>query len=295
MSAKFQKVLITGAHGQLAGALIQSAPVETHCVGLSRIELDIANEERVQAALTRHQPDCVINGAAYNLVDKAESTGMEDAIRINVRGVGCLARACRDRDIPLVHFSTDYVFDGQQHIPYTEAAATRPLGVYGTSKLAGENLALVSNPRNFAIRVCRLFGPAFGEVAGSAQKPAGNFPLLMLRLGHERDVVRVVSDQIGAPSYTPDLARGVWQLLERSEGGLYQLSNAGEVAFDEYTRAIFKLAGLNCQVESVTSEDYGAPSRRPLYSTLDNTKAHAAGVTPLRHWHNALREFIGQQ
>lgn len=292
MSVKFHKVLVTGAHGQLAHALIQAAPQDTQCIGLSRVELDIANEERVQAALTRYQPNCVINGAAYNLVDKAETTGLEDAIRVNGRGVGCLARACRDMDIPLVHFSTDFVFEGQKNTPYSETDATRPLNFYGASKLAGENLALIGSPRNFAIRVCRLFGPTGDEVAGSSQKPAGNFPLLMLRLGRERDALRVVSDQVGTPSYTPDLARGVWQLLERGEGGLYHLSNAGEVAFDEYTRAIFKLAGLSCQVESVTSDEYDAPALRPLYSTLDNAKAHTAGVTPLRHWHDALAEFI---
>lgn len=294
MNGKFRKVLITGANGQLAQALIHAAPTTTECIGLARAELDIADESGVQAAITRHQPDCVINGAAYNLVDKAEAEGMETALRINALGVARLAKACRDVDIPLVHFSTDYVFDGEKRTPYTEADAAHPLGVYGASKLAGENMALAASPRHFAIRVCRLFGPVKGDDAGSLQKPAGNFPLLMLRLGRERDSLRVVSDQIGSPSYTPDLARGVWQLINGGEGGLYHLSNAGEVSFADYTRALFKLAGVSCRVESVTTQEYGAAARRPLYSTLDNAKAHAVGVPPLRHWQDALAEFVQQ-
>ncbi|MBV9867579.1 MAG: dTDP-4-dehydrorhamnose reductase [Abitibacteriaceae bacterium] len=294
MNSKFGKVLITGASGQLAQALMHSAPAGTECVGLSRAELDIADEAGVQAAITSLQPDCVINGAAYNLVDKAEGAGMEAALRINALGVARLAKACRDADIPLVHFSTDFVFDGEKRTPYTEADATHPLSVYGASKLAGENIALAASPLHFAIRVCRLFGPIVGETTGSLQKPAGNFPLLMLRLGQERESLKIVSDQIGSPSYTPDLARGIWQLITRGEGGLYQLSNAGEVSFDEYARAVFKLAGINCRVESVTTQEYGAPAHRPLYSTLNNAKAHATGVTALRHWHDALTEFVQQ-
>jgi len=248
----------------------------------------------VRHALNRLRPDTVINGAAYNLVDKAESTGMRDALHINALGVAVLARACREADVPLVHFSTDFVFDGEQRTPYRETAATRPLGVYAASKLAGEHLALAASPHNFVVRVCRLFGPQLGGVDGSRQRPVGNFPFLMLRLAAERGSVRVVNDQIGAPSYTPDLAQSIWQLLSGAEGGLYHLSNASEVAFDEYAREIFRLAGVVCEVQAVSSEEYGAPARRPLYSTLSNEKAHAAGVTPLRHWRDALAEFIAQ-
>jgi dTDP-4-dehydrorhamnose reductase len=114
----------------------------------------------------------------------------------------------------------------------------------------------------------------------------------MLRLSRERGKVRVVNDQIGCPSYTPDLAHAVWQLLEKSDGGLFQLCNAGEVAFDEYARAVFEIAGVACEVESVTSAGYGAAARRPEYSVLDNTKAHNVGVSPLRHWKEALREYL---
>lgn len=288
------RVLVAGANGQLARALMVAAPQGAECLAIARSELDITDYTAVEAAIARLRPDALFNGAAYNLVDDAEIHGARDALEINALGVACLSRACRAADIPLVHFSTDFVFDGNKRTPYLEDDATRPLSVYGASKLAGENIALAASPRNLAIRVCRLFGPAAADGAGSSRKPSGNFPLLMMRLGCERESVRVVNDQVGTPTYTSDLAPCVWKLVERSEGGLFQLSNAGEVSFADYARSIFRLAGIQCEVIGVSSEEYGAPARRPKYSTMSNDKAHAAGVRPLRHWHDALAEFIQQ-
>jgi dTDP-4-dehydrorhamnose reductase len=291
-ASRFQKILVAGASGQLAQALIATAPPDVEIVALTRADLNVTDEDAVFAAIEKHQPDLVFNGAAYNLVDKAESDGARAAIEINALGVANLARACREAGSTLVHFSTDFVFDGAKKTPYRETDATHPLGIYAASKLAGENITLASSPRNFAIRVCRLFGPTAIDGAASSKKPAGNFPLLMLKLARERGKVRVVNDQIGTPSYTPDLARGVWQLIENAGGGLFHLSNAGEVSFADYARAIFEMAHVECEVEGISSEEYGAPARRPEYSTLDNSKAHAAGVLPLRHWREALREFL---
>lgn len=284
------KVLVTGANGQLARALIQFAPEQTECIGVTRHDLDIADDCAVWETLEAQKPDMVFNGAAYNLVDKAESDGQEDALRVNALGPARLAKACREMDIPLVHFSTDFVFDGHKTEPYQETDAARPLGVYGASKLAGENIVLAASPKHFAIRVCRLYGPIPADSA--TQKPAGNFPLLMLKLAGERESVRVVNDQVGTPTYTPDLARAVWQLVQKTDGGLFHLSNAGEVAFDEYARAVFEIAGASCRVDGVTSEEYHAPARRPKYSTMSNQKAHGFGVAPLRHWRAALEEFL---
>ncbi|RYG58342.1 NAD(P)-dependent oxidoreductase, partial [bacterium] len=221
-----RKVLITGARGQLARQLALAAPPATEIVALERADLDICDEVAVRSALETHRPDVVFNPAAYNLVDKAEGEGMRTALEINGLGPAVLAAACREVGAPLVHFSTDFVLDGHNDKPYAEDDKTGPLGVYGASKLCGENVVLAASPRNFAIRVCRLFGP----IEGPTQKPAGNFPLLMLKLARERGKVRVVDDQIGSPSYTPDLARGVWELLEKVEGGLFHLSNAGEIS-----------------------------------------------------------------
>ena len=292
LASRFQKVLIVGANGQLAQAIAHATPENVECVLVTRADLDITDESAVSKIIETVQPDCIFNGAAYNLVDKAETEGARDAIEINTLGVANLARACRDASTPLVHFSTDFVFNGTKSTPYVETDATQPLGIYAASKLAGENIAISTSPQNFVIRVCRLFGPTHTDGAGSSKKPSGNFPLLMLRLAQMRDSVKVVNDQIGTPTYTPDLARAVWQLIEKSDGGLFHLSNDGEVSFADYARAIFEIAGANCEVISVTSAEYGAAARRPEYSTLSNAKAHNVGVEPLRDWKDALREFL---
>ncbi|PQV63992.1 dTDP-4-dehydrorhamnose reductase [Abditibacterium utsteinense] len=291
MPTPISKILITGARGQLARALAHAAPAATEIVALERAHLDICDAAAVKAALETHRPEVVFNGAAYNLVDKAEGDGARTALEINALGPAVLAAACRDMGAKLVHFSTDFVFDGQKKSPYLEADPAQPQGVYGASKLCGENVVLAASPRHLVIRVCRLFGPIDGET----QKPGGNFPLLMIKLGKERESVRVVDDQIGSPSYTPDLARGVWQLLENGASGLFHLSNAGEVSFADYAREIFQIAGVSCAVEAVSTADYGAPAARPLYSTLDNAKAHHNGVAPLRHWREALQEFLQEK
>lgn len=281
------RVLIVGSEGQLARALAASAPDWAVCAGRSRRALDITDAGAIAEALREIQPAWVINGAAYNHVDRAENEGLEDALRVNALGVGRLAQACREAEIPLLHFSTDLVFDGEKRTSYTEDDCARPLGIYGASKLAGEHLVLAAHPRNLVVRVERLFGAETNPA-----KVSGNFPALMLRLARERGQVRVVSDQIGTPTYLPDLAAAVWALMRLSSGGLYQITNAGEVSFAEYAREIFRLAGVDCLVEAVTSEEYGAAARRPLYSVMSSEKAHRVGIAPLRHWAEALAEYL---
>ena len=289
---KFSRALIVGGQGALAQALKNAAPATVECQSATRADLDICDAASVRAYLESSRPEVVFNGAAYNAVDRAQNEGAADAIAINAIGVANLAVACRDLAIPLVHFSSDFVFDGRKTAPYLETDAANPLSIYGASKLCGENIALTTAPRNLAIRVCRLFGPTTEDGSGSARKPGGNFPLLMLRLARERGIVKVVDDQIGSPSYTPDVARAVWQLLQNEARGLFQLSNAGETSFADYAAEIFRIANVNCPVERVSSADYNAPAARPAYSTMSNSKAIAAGITPLRHWRTALQEFL---
>lgn len=288
-----RKVLVLGARGQLAGAIARAAPLSVEVVPLERAELDVCDDASIRAALERHRPDLVWNGAAYNAVDKAQlSEGARDAIQINALAPALLALACRDFETQLVHFSTDFVFDGRKSSPYVEDDATNPLSIYGASKLGGERAVLSASPHHIVVRVERLFGPVVENGSGSAAKPGGNFPLLMLRLGKERGRVRVVDDQIGTPTFTPDLARALWQLVQRSDGGLFQLSNAGETSFADYAERVFGLANVACPVERVSSEEYGAPAARPAYSTMSNGKAHSVGVEPLRAWDAALDEFL---
>ena len=284
------RVLIVGANGQLARSLTLSVPEGSACTGRTRHELDITDPDALARMLDETQPALVFNGAAYNLVDRAENEGMEEALRVNTLGVARLASVCRHAGVRLVHFSTDLVFDGSQHHPYLEEDLPQPLSVYGASKLAGEHLVLAADSQNLVVRVCRLFGSAPPERI--AQKPVGNFPLLMRHLAERQVTVRVVNDQVGSPSYLPDVARGVWELAASRQGGLFHLSNAGAVTFADYAREIFRLLNTSCEVAAVTSAEYGAAARRPLYSVLSNAKAHAAGVTPLRPWQDALREFL---
>jgi len=288
----FTKVLLTGANGQLANSIKSNAPESVEVIALTRQELDICDEPFVAKVLSRFRPDCVINGAAYNLVDKAETDGAADAFAINAIGVAHLARNCKMRDIPLVHFSTDFVFDGQKKSPYIESDCTQPLSVYGASKLAGENIVLSSGDINYVFRVSRLFGPIELHENSSGQKPAGNFPLAMLKLAKTRPQIRVVNDQIGTPSYTPDLAKVLWQLFPKSNGGLFHLTNSGEVAFDEYARTIFHLTKVDCEVIGISSEEYNAPAKRPPYSTLSNAKIHQLGIVLSRSWQDALEEYL---
>lgn len=290
-----KKALILGGHGQLAGAIRRAAPDGVEIVALERAQLDICDDASIRAALEEHRPDLVWNGAAFNAVDKAQSPeGARQAMEINALGPTLLALACRDFDARFVHFSTDFVFDGTKSSPYLESDATNPRSIYGASKLGGENATLAASPEHLAIRVERLFGPLedIATGAGSAAKPGGNFPLLMLRLARERSSVRVVNDQIGTPTYTPDLARAAWQLVERSEGGLFQLTNAGETSFADYAKTIFKMANMSCGVEGISSKEYNAPAPRPLYSSMSGAKAFSLGVEPLRSWDEALREFL---
>ena len=281
------RVLVVGAEGQLARALAASAPDWAVCTGRSRRELDVTDAEATFDAIWEIKPAWVINGTAYNNVDRAEGEEREEAMRVNTMGVSSLALICRKLGISLVHFSTDLVFDGEKRTPYMEDDPANPLSIYGASKLAGEQRVLAAHRRNLVIRVERLFGAETNPA-----KTSGNFPALMLRLARERGQVRVVNDQIGTPTYLPDLAEAVWSLMRLSSGGLYQLANAGEVSFAEYAREIFRLAGVDCPVEAVTSEAYGAAARRPAYSVMSSEKAQRLGVAPLRHWSEALAEFL---
>lgn len=290
-----KKALIVGARGQLAGALRRAAPESVEVVALERVHLDICDEASVRAVLEQHRPNVVWNGAAFNAVDRAQAPeGGRDAMNINALGPTLLALACRDVGARLVHFSTDFVFDGRKSSPYVEDDATNPLSIYGASKLGGERAVLAASPQHLVIRVQRLFGPLDDSDGGSKStaKPGGSFPFLMLRLARERGRVRVVSDQTGTPTYTPDLAKAAWQLIESTEGGLFHLSNSGEVAFADYAEAIFRMADVSCEVERVSSQQYGAPAARPPYSTFSNEKVHALGIEPLRTWEEALREFL---
>lgn len=283
---QLSRVLMTGGDGNLARALANCAHEGSEVLAFTRAQLDITDVAQVSRVLEEIAPSSVFNCAAYNLVDRAELDS-DAAFRTNEHGPSVLSLACARRDIALVHFSTELVFDGANNVPYTENDPANPLSVYGASKLAGEKAVLAASPRNLVIRLGRMFGPNEGET-----RPVGNFPLLMIKLASTIGKVRVVTDQVGSPSYAPDMAAAVWQLASKVDGGLYQLSNSGEVSVEGYARAVLEIMGIDCEVEAIPSAEYGAPAVRPAYSTMSNEKAYRSGVPPLRHWRDALEEFL---
>jgi dTDP-4-dehydrorhamnose reductase len=223
-------------------------------------------------------------------VDRAESEP-EAAFATNVWGVRHLAMICRDLGCVLVHFSSDYVFglDKDRRRPYAETDAPGPINVYGLSKLAGEYLVRSLCPRHFVIRTCGLYG-----VWGSGGK-GGNFVETMLRRAGEGKPLRVVADQVLTPSYTADIAAATASLVQTGRFGLYHVTNAGCCSWYEFARTIFELAQVQADVLPITTQEYGAPARRPGYSVLAMEAYQALGLPPLRPWKEALRAYLEER
>jgi dTDP-4-dehydrorhamnose reductase len=219
-------------------------------------------------------------------VDEAESHAGH-AYTVNALGPRALALSAAAMGAILVHYSTDYVVDGNRATPYREEDAPLPLSAYATSKLAGEHFVRALAPRHYVLRVCGLFG-----LAGRATRH-GNFVETMLRAAEAGKELRVVSDQIVAPTSSSDVARVTLDLLRRhAPYGLYHCTSPGAVSWHDYARAIFDLAGVPVSLRPVSAAEYGAPARRPAYSILDNGKLEAAGVPRPGHWHDRLTEYL---
>jgi dTDP-4-dehydrorhamnose reductase len=235
------------------------------------------------------RPTHVINCAAYNLVDRAEDE-RDRAFALNAEAVGALAETSESLGATLVHFSTDYVFDGAKTTPYTEADAPAPLSVYAASKLAGERLALARCRRAFVIRVCGLYGVGQSATAGRT-----NFVETMLRLARAGQALRVVHDQVLSPSYTLDLAPKVWRIVTRGAPGIYHLSSAGQTSFYDFAREIFRQSGLTPALSPVTAAEYNARAKRPPYSVMARTRLAALGEDDLRPWPEALAAYLRER
>jgi dTDP-4-dehydrorhamnose reductase len=282
------KYAVIGAAGQLGRDLCPRLSGEV--VALSRTDAELNKPELVRSTLSALKADTVINCAAYNFVDKAESEP-EAAFAVNAWGVRDLALICRDLDATLVHFSTDYVFglDSARRTPWLETDAPGPVSVYALSKLAGEYLVRSICPRHFVIRTCGLYG-----VWGSGGK-GGNFVETMLRVAGMGKPLRVVADQVCTPSYAVDVARATAALIQTDRFGLYHLTNADSCTWHQFAAAIFELAGVRADLTPITSEQFGAVARRPTYSVLDNTQLVQSGVAPLRSWREALAVYLDER
>lgn len=271
------KLLITGAQGQLGQAL-QTRFIDHEVVAWGSHDLDISQLEHVRQALNHIRPDMVLNAAAFTQVDHAE-THQEAAYRGNALGPRNLALATHERDIPLVHFSTDYVFDGQQSRPYHEFDRPNPLSVYGQSKLAGEEQVKTGNPRHFIIRTAWLY-----HIIGKS------FPQTILRLARQGPV-RVVSDQFGSPTFAPHLAQAVSQLIETDAFGTYHLAGAGGTSWYDFTKALYQALDIRATVLPITTAEYPLPAPRPLYAVLTSLQDP---LIRLPSWQDGVQEFAAQ-
>ncbi len=275
------RVLVTGAEGQLGSRLVElGARRKTlRIVGLDQTDLDITNPSSIQKALSRHIPDVVVNAAAYTSVDLAESE-QECAFAVNGAGVKHLAEACRQNQGALIHVSTDYVFGEVERVPLCPSELTGPLGVYGASKLEGEEAFLASGVQGTVVRVAWLY-----DARGS------NFLTTMLRLADKHGRLKVVNDQHGVPTSAPALAEALLDLAERGQDmpqGIRHYAHAGHTTWHGFALAIVGHAGLDVPVEAVTSDAFPTAATRPAWSVLDGAPLHQEMGWAFESWQNAL-------
>lgn len=280
------KILVTGACGQLGNEMqLQAASHTEHVwfftdvVASGQVQpLDITDAAAVEAFVQEHQVDIIVNCAAYTAVDRAESDE-ERALLLNATAPGYLATAIEHRGGKLIQISTDYVFDGTAHTPYTEEASTCPASAYGRTKLAGEEAARAANPSAMIIRTAWLYS-TFGN----------NFVKTMLRLGREKSSLGVIFDQIGTPTYARDLAIAIMSAI--SQGivpGIYHFSNEGVTSWYDFTKAIHRMAGITtCQVRPLHTSEYPTPAARPHYSVLDKSKIKQTYAIDIPYWEDSL-------
>jgi dTDP-4-dehydrorhamnose reductase len=279
-------ILVAGAAGQLGVELVKEFTLRGYEVhGLTRAQLDTSDAAAVAACVRGLSPNLVINASAYNLVDHAEHDPSA-ALNGNALAVRHLAAACREHQAKLVHFSTDYVFDGTSARPYGETDVPNPLGAYGISKLAGEHFARTSCPGALVIRTAAVYGPA------GVNTSRGNFVETMLRVAGQGRPLRVVNDQVTSPTYTVALAARTADLVERGASGLVHGGGGTPVSWYDFARLIFAAAGLNPSLTPVPASEYPTPARRPAYSALANGRMEELGVAPMPALPDALADYM---
>jgi dTDP-4-dehydrorhamnose reductase len=272
------RVLVTGANGQLGRELKELLPGEGHeVVALGRKELDISDARAVERALEEHAPGLVVNAAAYTDVDGCE-TERDLAYKVNALGPRNLAQSCERRGCEILHVSTNYVFDGTRDEPYEPFDSPNPLSVYGATKLAGEEYVKHLSTRWYVVRSAGVYGEG------------NNFVRTMLRVGRERDSLKVKDDEYIAPTYARDLAGGIAEVIGSGLYGLYHVTNSGSCSWYEFAREIFDLADVEVAVEPVPGSEYPLPAERPANGILSDL-----GSPRLRHWREALVEYLERE
>lgn len=274
------KILITGSNGMLGHDLREALRDKHELVLTTSKTLDITDKEHTIKFICDIKPDLVINSAAYTDVDGCEENP-ELAFDVNGEGVRNLALGCNEVDCPLVHISTDYVFNGENTRPWLEDDEIGPISIYGKSKRKGEEAILEILDKFYIIRTAWLYG-----VNGR------NFPRTMLELAKDHSEITVVYDEVGSPTYTPDLAGAISELIETDYYGIYHLTNSGSCSWCEFARYIFEVAGCDVNVIPVTASEFARPAPRPSYSVLDNNNWVKNGFSPLRSYKDAIREYV---
>jgi len=279
-------IIVFGGRGQVGSAL-QAARPQT-ITALGRDQVDLTDPAAISTVIEKIKPACVINAAAYTAVDKAE-TEPEVAELVNTRAPLEMARACERTGACLIHYSTDYVFDGTASRPYREQDQTGPLGVYGKTKLAGEQAVMDNLQRHIILRTAWVY-----------DQNGSNFVNTMLRLGRDPDrrELSVVADQRGSPTYAPDLARATLDIVDRLDGatenpwGIYHATGAGETTWHGFAESIFEMADIEIQVNPITTAEYPTPAPRPAYSVLDNERLRMIFDVALPQWPDALSRCL---
>ncbi|MGH8746144.1 MAG: dTDP-4-dehydrorhamnose reductase [Burkholderiales bacterium] len=272
------KILLTGRNGQVGWELKRALAPLGEIVATNRSTLDLESEEQIRSVVRAVRPEVIVNAAAYTAVDKAESEP-ELAMRINGFAPGVLAEEAKRVGALLVHYSTDYVFDGEKAAPYVEEDEPNPINAYGRSKLAGERAIQGVGGRHLILRTSWVYG-------GRGK----NFLRTIVRLAREKSELRIVDDQVGAPTSSSAIARATTQLLNRSADGLYHLSASGRVSWCGFARAILARADIGIPVVAIRSEDYPTPARRPRNSCLDCSHLRADYGLALAPWEVQLSE-----
>ena len=283
-------VVISGAGGQLGKAFSQLLTFESgfNTFTFDRGQLNIADEAKIHGVLkTLPKTQFWINCAAFTKVDDAEKQ-KEEATLLNAIAPGLIANTCSEKGVHLFHFSSDYVYHNELRRPMNENDPTEPQGVYARTKLEGEHHVVTNTDAFTIIRTSWVYGPG-----------GHNFVNTMLRLGKTKDSLNIVGDQMGAPTYTLDIAECVRELIaHHTQGhassikGIFNYANAGEVTWDQFARTIFEKSGLNCKVNTITTEEYNAPAPRPKYSVLDCSKIQKLLSTPIPTWEDALSRYL---
>ena len=272
------KILILGAKGML-GCDLMKVFASHEIIGWDVEDLDLTDFALTAQKITNLKPELIINAAAYTAVDDAE-TNREIAMKVNGEVVGNLAKIAKKLATPIVHYSTDYVFNGENEDGYREdETKIAPLNVYGESKALGEKLLQENTDQFYLIRISWLYG-----------KNGKNFVKTMLKLGKEKKELNVVNDQIGSPTYTKDVALKTKEIIENKlPYGIYHSANSGKTSWYDFAKKIFELAGIKIKLNPISTSEYPTPAKRPHYSILLNTK-----LKPLRKWEEALAEYLNK-